>query len=854
MEVLEFAEASACLGVPCTLDVSKVLNQRDFTNAESIFQELESGLIRMAIVGPLPGPSKRVPLVTMLMESHFAKHMWEKNVKQVVVLLATSRSKEKVSLGSSSGSLTWTVPLGSWREKKFMALQFPSLCDAAIPLLYETETVTVAKYATKLTRMLESMPELPVTVSLESWDWFLFRVFTRLPAEDHAAVCQQLLDLIKGGLKPASFGLLHHFGQSDRAMAELKNQTTQIIVQVCEKAKVPVEAVLENDGTVIISYTAAALLDEKGKGIRQWGELIDPLISANVLEELLVKKIDDAWSKLHQYVPTGITVVMDLSFTETNKYRRFDFHERRDFLSHLAKESALLLKSNIVKDFFRHKTAYFFNAIASLVRVIRIMPYFSSVTKEENASLIGDELRLHLSEQNIVGKKTPFAPWIWALKIDSDIVDAKQRLMEIKPAAAEDVIVEYDFESHVDKMRDSLSLLKILHASMSSILLRGNMPSGTKMLVVRPLRKTSSRLCIEKDVAELTFELSSSSTFGLAEWRALPVVNGSLSGSVPENRKVFFPERRQESMSDPNAFDDLSQSVSLDMSFSSLSINSGNVQSLERRRRRSISPAPVCVDADGARVSRPSPPPSAKKSPRASPPSSRVPPPSVVAVEPEAQPQVLPILNSPNVPIIVSPSLSTSMAGRRPSLQDVKGWGSTEVAAWAEELGLPIAGIAFQQHAVDGESFLDLSREELKEIGVVQLGPLKKLIRERDKILRERDALLSEKWSEYGNTIPHSQIVLVRKVGGGHYGEVWEAAWGLAKVAVKWLKNTDGANETFIEEIEILKRVRHPHVIESFGVSLDEQGMIRLVTELLDGSLLDYCRNSMLVSRFLEAC
>lgn len=71
-------------------------------------------------------------------------------------------------------------------------------------------------------------------------------------------------------------------------------------------------------------------------------------------------------------------------------------------------------------------------------------------------------------------------------------------------------------------------------------------------------------------------------------------------------------------------------------------------------------------------------------------------------------------------------------------------------------------------------------------------------------------------------------------------------------MAVKWLIG-EGNDGDFLQEIEILKKVRHPHVIEAFGVSRDEEtGTLRLVTELLDCSLLDFCRTAIFLDNAMS--
>ncbi|KAL4649062.1 tyrosine-protein kinase FRK [Arapaima gigas] len=96
------------------------------------------------------------------------------------------------------------------------------------------------------------------------------------------------------------------------------------------------------------------------------------------------------------------------------------------------------------------------------------------------------------------------------------------------------------------------------------------------------------------------------------------------------------------------------------------------------------------------------------------------------------------------------------------------------------------------------------------------------------------------------NTVDHweisrSSIQLLRKLGAGQFGEVYEGLWNnTTPVAVKTLKcGTMDAND-FLREAQIMKKLRHPKLIQLYAVcSLDEP--IYIITELMkNGSLLEY--------------
>lgn len=89
--------------------------------------------------------------------------------------------------------------------------------------------------------------------------------------------------------------------------------------------------------------------------------------------------------------------------------------------------------------------------------------------------------------------------------------------------------------------------------------------------------------------------------------------------------------------------------------------------------------------------------------------------------------------------------------------------------------------------------------------------------------------------------IDHSSIKLLRKLGSGQFGEVFEGLWNdTTSVAVKTLKPGTMLNEEFLREAQIMKRLRHPKLIQLYAVCTMQEP-IYIITELMkNGSLLDY--------------
>ncbi|XP_041987041.1 tyrosine-protein kinase Abl isoform X2 [Aricia agestis] len=92
--------------------------------------------------------------------------------------------------------------------------------------------------------------------------------------------------------------------------------------------------------------------------------------------------------------------------------------------------------------------------------------------------------------------------------------------------------------------------------------------------------------------------------------------------------------------------------------------------------------------------------------------------------------------------------------------------------------------------------------------------------------------------------IDRTDIVMKHKLGGGQYGDVYEAAWKRSNmtVAVKTLKDDTMALKDFLEEAAIMKEMRHPNLVQLLGVCTREPPFY-IITEFMSrGNLLDYLR------------
>jgi fyn-related kinase len=89
--------------------------------------------------------------------------------------------------------------------------------------------------------------------------------------------------------------------------------------------------------------------------------------------------------------------------------------------------------------------------------------------------------------------------------------------------------------------------------------------------------------------------------------------------------------------------------------------------------------------------------------------------------------------------------------------------------------------------------------------------------------------------------IPRDSIKLKKKLGSGQFGDVWGGTWNTStEVAVKTLKPGTMPVADFMAEAVIMKKIRHPKLIQLYAVCTDTEP-IYIVTELMkNGSLLDY--------------
>jgi len=89
--------------------------------------------------------------------------------------------------------------------------------------------------------------------------------------------------------------------------------------------------------------------------------------------------------------------------------------------------------------------------------------------------------------------------------------------------------------------------------------------------------------------------------------------------------------------------------------------------------------------------------------------------------------------------------------------------------------------------------------------------------------------------------IPRESLQKIRKLGSGQFGDVYEGTWNsTTAVAIKQLKPGTMDPSDFLREAEIMKKLRHPKLVQLYAVCTLQEPIF-IVTELMrNGSLLEY--------------
>ncbi|KAK7145972.1 hypothetical protein R3I93_013636 [Phoxinus phoxinus] len=92
--------------------------------------------------------------------------------------------------------------------------------------------------------------------------------------------------------------------------------------------------------------------------------------------------------------------------------------------------------------------------------------------------------------------------------------------------------------------------------------------------------------------------------------------------------------------------------------------------------------------------------------------------------------------------------------------------------------------------------------------------------------------------------LPKEEFTLEEKLGSGYFADVYRGKWkGMVNVAIKILKKNESLNQRdFLLETQILKKLRHKHLITLFAICTSSVPFY-IITELMEkGNLLSFLR------------
>ena len=186
-----------------------------------------------------------------------------------------------------------------------------------------------------------------------------------------------------------------------------------------------------------------------------------------------------------------------------------------------------------------------------------------------------------------------------------------------------------------------------------------------------------------------------------------------------------------------------------------------------------------------------------------------------------------------------------------------------ETVSWLDDVdNLPLPSRTFYNENRRGEEkkhnerndFLNIHKhdrnENLNENKIheeLELEKIKsnRLQSELNRLKNIKETLNSKSLLQFINKISFNSLGLGKKIGQGGFSEIYESQWLGIPVAVKVIfdpKITEALLEEFNNEIEKLFILRHPYIIQLYGITdKDKSQKLAVITELAPkGSLFDY--------------
>ena len=135
--------------------------------------------------------------------------------------------------------------------------------------------------------------------------------------------------------------------------------------------------------------------------------------------------------------------------------------------------------------------------------------------------------------------------------------------------------------------------------------------------------------------------------------------------------------------------------------------------------------------------------------------------------------------------------------------------------------------------------------KDIKEELELEKLKSKRLQSELDKLKAKKDIINSKQILQYVHKISYESLGLGKKIGQGGFSEIFESQWMGIPVAVKVIFDpniNEALLEEFNNEIEKLFILRHPYIIQLYGITDSEKNQkLAVITELAPkGSLFDY--------------
>ena len=150
-----------------------------------------------------------------------------------------------------------------------------------------------------------------------------------------------------------------------------------------------------------------------------------------------------------------------------------------------------------------------------------------------------------------------------------------------------------------------------------------------------------------------------------------------------------------------------------------------------------------------------------------------------------------------------------------------------------------------RNHSSNFTNYFRENEKDIKEELELEKLKSKRLQSELDKLKAKKDIINSKQILQYVHKISYESLGLGKKIGQGGFSEIFESQWMGIPVAVKVIFDpniNEALLEEFNNEIEKLFILRHPYIIQLYGITDSEKNQkLAVITELAPkGSLFDY--------------